>query len=535
MKGIVGLLRPFAGILLLAVVCGACASIGTVALLSVINQTLHTAGAWPRQLALGFAGLCLVTLAGRVASDICINIVGQRLVARVRGQLARQILSAPIDALERFRSHRLMPVLTHDVDMISDVAFVFAGFVISLAVVLGCLVYMAVLSVPLFVLTLCLLAMGTAVQYRITRRGIRGFWTARQHEDELHKAYRVLSDGAKELRLNLTRRAQLLDGQIEPTIARIRDVNQRAINTFVIGNAVGSALFFLVIGALFGWAAWIEPIPAEVLSGYVLVLLYMKGPVDQVLQSLANVTRAKVAFEKIADLSARFASPEPHLAARAADAEPAVPEVIRLVGVSYRFPKTEGTDPFVLGPIDLTVRAGEILFVVGENGSGKTTLLKLLMALYPPSEGQVLWDGAPVSASDRDHYRQLFTTVFSDHHLFEQLPENDPELAADAQAYLERLELAHKVRLNEGRFSTLDLSSGQRRRLALVQGYLERRPIMVFDEWAADQDPAFRQIFYRELLPDLQRQGKTLIVISHDERYFDVADRVVRLRDGRVV
>jgi len=107
-------------------------------------------------------------------------------------------------------------------------------------------------------------------------------------------------------------------------------------------------------------------------------------------------------------------------------------------------------------------------------------------------------------------------------------------MALLAEKYLDRLEISHKVSIEGGAFSTIDLSAGQRKRLALVQAYLENRPVMVFDEWAAEQDPTFRRVFYTEILPDLKRQGKTLIVISHDDRYFHLADRRITLRGGRV-
>ena len=146
----------------------------------------------------------------------------------------------------------------------------------------------------------------------------------------------------------------------------------------------------------------------------------------------------------------------------------------------------------------------------------------------------MFWNGKPIGTSDRDDYRQLFTTVFADYYLFDDILKAETVPAA-AERYLDRLEVAHKVSIKDGVFTTTDLSSGQRKRLALMAAWLEGRPVLVFDEWAADQDPAFRQIFYTELLPDLRRLGKTIVVISHDDRYFGAADQLVRLRQGRIV
>ncbi|HSI49073.1 MAG TPA: cyclic peptide export ABC transporter [Ideonella sp.] len=533
------LLRPFLPWIVLSAVTGIAAGAATVALLGTINQVLNRPGGLAGGLLLTFVSLCVAALVGRALSDISTNWVGQQLVAQVRTGLAQKILAAPIDALERYRTHRLMPVLTQDVDMISDVAFALASTTIALAVALGCLAYLAWLSPALFGLVVVALVIGTAVQTLVQSRGVAGFWQARESEEALHKAYRGISEGAKELRMHRARRSRVFDGQIEGTVHRIRDINNRAINIYVLGTAFGSALFFLLIAVILGWAA-MRPMAPEVLSGFVLVLLFLKGPVDQITLTLPNVGRAKVAFERIADLSLRFATPEPHLHLARPPSEVHFRESLALRGVRYAFAPAEGAEPFTLGPIDLTLHPGELVFVVGDNGSGKTTLIKLLLGLYSPQQGDVVLDGLPVSDERRDDYRQLFTTVFSDFYLFEDLAAADGEtggrasLPEAARPYLERLEIAHKVSVVDGSFSTTDLSTGQRKRLALVHAYLAQRPVMVFDEWAADQDPSFRHLFYTELLPELRARGHLLIVISHDDRYFHLADRVLKMADGKV-
>lgn len=535
------LLKPFLPWIVLSAVTGVAAGGATVALLGTINGVLNQPGGLAGGLLLTFVGLCGVALFGRMASDVSTNFVGQRLVAQVRKSLAQKILSAPIDALERYRTHRLMPVLSQDVDMISDVAFALSGTLIALAVALGCLGYLAYLSLPLFGLMLLALAIGITVQLMAQIRGEAGFWKAREQEDQLHKAYRAISEGAKELRMHRTRRTRMFAGQIERIVDTIRTVNSRAINTYVIATAFGSALFFLLIALILGWAAFRTTEPA-VVSGFVLVLLFLKGPLDQIALTLPGVGRAKVAFQRIGDLSARFATPEPHLHLERASNGVILKKEIGLRGVRYAFDAPEGGEGFTLGPIDLTLRRGEMVFVVGDNGSGKTTLIKLLLGLYAPQAGEVLIDGAVVRPEGRDDYRQLFTTVFSDFYLFEDLVAGEESeggagmqvLPEAAKPYLERLEIAHKVSLKNGAFTTTDLSTGQRKRLALVHAYLEGRPVLVFDEWAADQDPTFRHLFYTELLPELRAKGHLLVVISHDDRYFHLADRVITMRAGRI-
>lgn len=190
---------------------------------------------------------------------------------------------------------------------------------------------------------------------------------------------------------------------------------------------------------------------------------------------------------------------------------------------------------FLLGPVDLTFHPGELVFIVGGNGSGKTTLAKIILGLYVPESGEIRRAGQVITDDNREEYRQSFAAVFSDAFIFQTLFGLDSSaLSSEARHYLEKLHLEQKVKVENGSFSTVDLSQGQRKRLALLAAYMEDRPIYFFDEWAADQDPVFKKIFYYELLPELKARGKTIFVISHDDHYFHVADRIVKLDYGQI-
>jgi putative ATP-binding cassette transporter len=260
------------------------------------------------------------------------------------------------------------------------------------------------------------------------------------------------------------------------------------------------------------------------------------APLDVILTWIPTLGRAGASLLRIEGLLPSLdRDAESEKAGPAAPAAPvALCDRIELDGVTYAYHQGQHGG-FVLGPIDWTVRPGEIVFLVGGNGSGKTTLVKVLAGLYEPASGAIRLDGQPVPAPHRDGYRQLFSVVFADGHLFQSL--QGLELAGQSgrvRCLLERLELEDLVRIEDSSFSTIDLSQGQRKRLALLTALLEDRPVYIFDEWAASQDSRFKQVFYRELLPELKRQGKAVVVISHDEGYFTSADRVVRLDGGLV-
>ena len=246
------------------------------------------------------------------------------------------------------------------------------------------------------------------------------------------------------------------------------------------------------------------------------------------------LTKANVAIQDLERTEAQLA------AARRGEEGPvtlATPVMRRLEmhGVIYAYTGPDGRPAFTVGPCDLALEAGETVFLVGGNGSGKSTLLRVLTWLYEPRSGVVLWDGRPVDRSNVVDYRNLFATVFSDFHLFDRLyglAKADP---AEAQALLETTGLAGKTAFRDGGFTSLELSTGQRKRLAFVAALLEDKPVYVLDELAADQDSDFRRRFYEELLPSVKARGKTLVVVSHDERYFHVADRVLVMEEGRFV
>lgn len=209
---------------------------------------------------------------------------------------------------------------------------------------------------------------------------------------------------------------------------------------------------------------------------------------------------------------------------------------IELIEVAHRYHREGEDHNFTLGPLNLLLKPGELVFLTGGNGSGKSTLALLLVGLYSPEGGRITLNGAVIGEANREEYRQRFSVVFSDFYLFESLLGLvESNVDERARAYLTQLQLDRKVTVADGVFSTVELSQGQRKRLALVTAYLEDRPFYVFDEWAADQDPLFKELFYTVVLSDLKARGKTVVVITHDDHYYHVADRCIRLEDGRIV
>jgi putative ATP-binding cassette transporter len=295
-------------------------------------------------------------------------------------------------------------------------------------------------------------------------------------------------------------------------------------------------LFYGLIGGLLFAAPTDQSRSAERVTGYILVTLYMMGPVWGIMEAWPIFARARISLQKVRDLGLSLAPGEREPTPAAGGPSPQAWQRLDFDAVTFAYPSDVDDRAFVLGPLDLTFRRGELVFLVGGNGSGKSTFVKVLTGLYDAQAGSIRLDGVPITADNREWYCQHFSAVFSDFYLFDSLLGLDHAgLDARAQRYLVELELDAKLQIVDGALSTTALSQGQRKRLALLTAFLEDRPIYVFDEWAADQDPHYREIFYKRLLPDLRARGKTVFVISHDDRYYDLGDRVVKLEYGTVV
>jgi putative ATP-binding cassette transporter len=260
----------------------------------------------------------------------------------------------------------------------------------------------------------------------------------------------------------------------------------------------------------------------------------MVGPLEVILNMVPNMNRALVSLQKVKHLGLELSAiPEREVVKPAF--RTANWKSLELDGITHAYNRENTDNTFTLGPINVKFQPQEVVFIVGGNGSGKTTLAKLLIGLYSPETGEIRLDGRSITDENREQYRQSFSVVFTDFFLFDSLLGLDHiNIDGDAQYYLEKLQLDQTVRVRDGVLSTINVSQGQRKRLALLTAYLEDRAIYLFDEWAADQDPVFKEIFYHQLLPELKARGKTVIVISHDDRYYHVADRIIKLDYGRI-
>lgn len=428
-----------------------------------------------------------------------------------------------------------MAALTGDVGSMAAALADLPLLCMNLAVVAGSLVYLGWMSWKVLSVVLVFMVAGVASYQLPLRWGAARQRLAREEGDALFHHFQAVTEGTKELKLHQPRRRAFLS-RLAASADRFKQLNLNAQKIFVASASVGQAFVFIAVGIVILILPGLMSASREVITGYALVLLYLVTPLQAILDTLPALSQAGVAIAKVEDLGLSLAGDAGDAGPWAAADAGSSWRQIRIAGAVHSYAAGPEERRFTLGPLDLELRPGELVFVVGGNGSGKTTLMKLIAGLYAPQEGEILLDGEAVTEQRREEYRQMFSVVFADFYLFKDLLGLDhPELDARAQIYLEQLELDHKVKVEDGRLSTTDLSQGQRKRLALLTAYLENRSIYLLDEWAADQDPLYKEVFYRQILPGLRSRGKTVIVICHDDRYFHLADRLVKLENGKVV
>ena len=474
-----------------------------------------------------FLLLLVILMAVTLASQLALTQLGHYFVYRLRGEFIKRILDTRVERIEQIGNAQLLAGLTSDVRAIT-IAFVrLPELIQGVILTLGSAAWLAWLSPKMLLITSLWVAMTIVGGWLLVARVYRHMAKLRDIEDRLYVDFQTVTEGRKELQLNRQRAQLIYDTLYQENASAYRDHIVRA-DTYHLSAVNWSNIMMLgAIGIVFWMANSLGWANTAVAATYSLTLLFLRTPLLSAVGALPTLLSAQVAFNKLRtfDLAAHrpgFATPVVH------------PQwqTLELRDVSFHY----GEKGFGVGPVNLTLKRGELLFLIGGNGSGKSTLAMLLTGLYQPTGGTILLDGVALEESQREGYRQLFSAVFTDPHLFDRLigPGGEPANPTLVQHWLARLKMQDKIKLEGNRVLNLKLSKGQSKRLALLLAVAEERDILLLDEWAADQDPHFRRIFYREILLWLQEMGKTVFAISHDDHYFVHADRLLEMREGQL-
>ncbi len=511
----------------------ALSGIANALVVQMLNQGTRTAAHPSLSLFLGFVLSCALYAGCYYVCLQSLSGVFEKALYALRLRIADKIHQAELQGIEQLGAAEIYERITQETGVISQATSPIANG-IHAAVLLGFMtLYVAALSKE--ALSLCILVYGGgALMYSARSQQAEAFMKrASTIQMRLFERLTDMLHGFKEHRLNKQRSEALKrDFGVEAEALRSSTVQANRHNdaNIIFANL---NLFAVLTAVIFVLPQFISEYP-QVLSNLTAAILFMFGDVGSVVIAFPQYERANLAAKNIAELEQKLAQIVGTPFAAQEDPWRGSFKQLQAVNVQYTYPAGVGRDAFTIGPVELSLRAGETIFIVGGNGSGKSTLVKVLTGLYTPTAGAMLIDDVPLKPRNIQAYREMIAAIFSDFHLFQKLYGLAGVSDESVGKLLAKMQIDHKTTSRQGSLSTLELSTGQRKRLAMVIALLEDRPIYVFDEWAADQDPEFRRYYYEGLLPELKRRGKTVIAISHDDRYFHCADRVLRMEEGRV-
>ena len=509
--------------------------ISTAAILGAINSGLQSGpNLWA-------ATLFIIALFLFIKTQYYVTITTtaeiEAIIHKIRVRLMDQIRRSELLSIEGIGRASIVAAITSDTALLTQASNMLCFTVQGAVLIFFVAIYVAFLSLAAIITTIVIVSAAAAIFHMKNRQLVVEKQRAAEWERRLFDRLTDFLDGFKEVRLNAARSAGLYDDAVDVsrTAANIKIKSQAETFKMIVTSQIS---MYVLLGAV----VFIAPQFSESLGGAALTktttaLMFIVGACFGLVQSIPILLSANAAADRIEQL-------ERAMRATVSSVEPLDIHGLKrfrkidMRKIMFRYVDRFSETAFQIGPIDFELEPGELVFITGGNGSGKSTFLRVLSGLYPPDSGEIVLDGRLINDLTRDEYRSLIAGIFFDYHLFKRLYGISEPDSGEVDRLLNQFRLAQKTALVDGEFRTLDLSGGQRRRLALIVSLLEKRPILLLDEWTAEQDPEFRRKFYDELLPDLMKAGTTVIVITHDDRYLDELDlpaRRIRMDEGRIV
>lgn len=517
-------------ILALSMLSGA-ANAALVALINAGASAVYSSNTATREFLLFMLTLVIFGVT-KVRAEVAGKELFDTAMARQRTRLMEKLLFVRLDRLERMRNTDIITASARNIGLVVQASDVIVYGLQSMFMLAFCAIYLLYLSPAAFFAVGAGLVLAASYRHSSREQARKGQERIVATDSDLSHMMAETLRGFMEVKLNAQRRAAIHRGYNDLVVVNSKLVTE-ATRESVRARMVIQSIFYLVIAAV----VFLIPRFSDVYSVEILeitaVVLFLIGYLAGFLDIIPMVGRTNAAIQGLSTL-------EDDLDQLAEEIQIETPPVaqfatLELRGLGYTYTDPDGSNGFELGPIDLTIRAGELVYIIGGNGSGKSTLIKSLTGLYPSACSGVWLNGEQVRPETVSRLRSVFSLVMSDFHLFERFYGYEDADPAQITHWLDRMGLAGKVRFENGTFSTRKLSTGQRKRLALITMLVEDRPVFIFDEWAAEQDPHFRNVFYNDLLPDLRNRGKAVISVTHDQSFLGNADQVVRLEYGRIV
>lgn len=461
----------------------------------------------------------------------------EEIVLNIRLRIAEKIRNTDLRAFELMDRAALYNAISSHTLVISRASSIVVSAATSLVLLACAFLVIFLQSTTAFLILVAALGAVLFTLFSQREKILVALQSIAAQDNVFVARFTDLLDGFKELKMDAAKNRDFFESALAPAAAKAREL--RTEGGFIVNRSVlvASCALFVLLSAVVFLLPVFSPGDTPKVVFITTLIIFIIGPMSEVVFSFSTLTDVNTSIAEIERIERKLDSAfdQGGRDVVTPTAGPAQFAEIRCDRMSFAYHNEKGEAAFSLEPFDFRLSPGEIVFITGGNGSGKSTFLKVLAGLYPPDAGAILLDGAAVGPANRQAYRGLFSPIFTDFHLFETLygirDLDEKRLAA----WLHRTDLLHKTSVEERRITNINLSSGQRKRLALVLALMEDKPILLLDEWAAEQDPAFRRTFYREILPELKAQGKTIVAVSHDDDHYDVADRALKMQYGKFV
>ena len=471
-----------------------------------------------------------------VVSSYYVKVNSSSLIEKARqdltNRLYNKLLLTELNFIENYGRSELFQKLRLDVNMVCNVATSILTSTQSAVLLFFCLVYIAWLVPIALFFTLTGICLGFAIYLLQNRKILETVRQARKAAVEFGEQLRDLVNGFKELKVNNSKRSDFNDSlfmvtgkykKLNTTVARLETISFLTTQIFI---------YLLIAIVVFLLPVFIS-LDQTIIFQFFASILFLIGPLESLISSYQNISKASISLENIYGLESDIDKSLSELVDDSHVNERITFDDLKLENISFRY--HNNNDKFIIGPINLTIKRGELLFIAGGNGTGKTTLLKIITGLYIPTEGNLTINGKKLTLENYQQYREMFSTIFTDFHIFKKLYGVSNLNQNNLAALMHDLKLDDKTSIENGAFDSSNLSRGQKKRFAYMISYLDNRQIYVFDEFAADQDPGFKKYFYYTILPSLKAEGKTVIAVTHDDNYFDACDRLIKMDYGKIV
>jgi cyclic peptide transporter len=514
-------------------ILAAVSAIAFVALVSTAAQSASTDGVSARLMLMFIITVIIIQITHNYTL-VKASQDAEQLIHKLRIRLFDLVRRTDLVTIEKIGHANLQGVLTQDTQVLAQILpLLVIGLqqAIMLVFLAG---YLAWLSPIACVLAFGLAGMAVAVRFARVKALRSLMQSAAVAEGRIFNGLTELLNGFKEVRMSGPRAEGL-------TKSLAADSQEARKNNVLLKSQWGRnyAVIEVMLYSLAGLIVFVVPLFApdfyKVVLPVTITVLFISGPVSTVSFVTPMVTQAELALENIEIMEERLIAVAEDSAPETNDKLKTASKSIALSDAMHSYRDAKGEPLFTVGPINAKFKAGQITFITGGNGSGKSTLLRLLTGLIPLDSGHLLANTEPLTTGQMQDYRDRISAVFADFHLSRRIyciNDRDPD---KIETLLKRFDISDKVTVENDTFSTIDLSTGQRKRLAFMVAELEDKPVIVLDEWAADQDPHFRCIFYEKLLPELKTRGKIIICVTHDDRWFHMADRMYHMDEGKII